>query len=136
MQFNQVHVYFFDEKLKCKNVSQYFIYKLKCGLHICCFICRLCLHVINCQWSVFLAGLIFIAFSQKSSSMIPGTPRSSGLHHYVPQTISYLLMLWWTSLQFVAEQMSPVKTISVYNMLTYLWPNPTRVHETWKILKK
>lgn len=57
-------------------------------------------------------------------------PRSSGLHCYVPQTISRLIMLWWTTLQFVAEQMSPVKTISVYDMLTHLWPNPSPRHET------
>lgn len=36
-----------------------------------------------------------------------------------------LLMLWWTSLQSVAQQMFPVKTISVYNMLTYLRPIST-----------
>ena len=59
--------------------------------------------------------------------MIPGTPGSSGSHHYVPQTISSCSFCPdEQSFQFVAEQMSPERTISVYNLLTYLMrPKPT-----------
>lgn len=106
---NFIHAHFIIEKLIYKLVSL--------GTY------NLRFDVIKIQWLVFWAGLIFYCIFQKGCSMIPGTPRSSGSYHYVPQTISCRLMLWWTSLQFVAEQRSPVKTMSLYNMLTYLWHN-------------
>lgn len=66
----------------------------------------------------------------KGSSVTPGTHESSGLHHYIPQTIPRPFLLWCTSVWFVAEQKVSVNTLQFTTCWLTLGPTQSFVHKS------